>query len=104
MLDHELRVTLHVGDASNIDSSGAPIGLGVALWRGVIMQAFEDAFSTNKYGTNHYQKDINCRDAHKWLSKPSRDLSMVCNLAMINMESVIRLYHQRLTKETRHDT
>jgi hypothetical protein len=60
------------------------------LWQAVLRQAKEDMMTSQRSNprmgvTQHFKED-----ARKWLSYPSRDLQMVCDLAGVFMDQVIR--------------
>ncbi len=68
------------------------------LWQEVLLRAVEDAL----FGPRHVQKRatkiILCKEARDYLTQPSRDLSMVCNLAGLDMQAVIDRMRVRIAK------
>ena len=73
-----------------------------ALWAEVLRLAIEDALCTTLVATpggeTAERRAREHAQAVAWLSKPSRDLEMVCDLAGVDMEVVIdRVSNRRLT-------
>ena len=74
-----------------------------SLWCGVIYQALKDAgrlhqlqdryaerTASGKPMMPHLERDLNeARKAVAWLTKPSRDLAVVCEMAGIEMNSLL---------------
>lgn len=77
-----------------------PIPACRALWGSVIIQMFDDAFpKINKRNEIYFYNshgDRNFCHAHMYLSRPSKDLTAVCDLADINAEKVVELYWKRM--------
>ena len=68
------------------------------LWQEVLLRAVEDAL----FGPRHVQKRAAkislCKEARDYLTQPSRDLSMACNLAELDMQAVIDRMRARIAK------
>lgn len=59
------------------------------LWQAVLMRAVEDALRPPIMDTGALSREKALRDARAYLTRPSRDLSMVCNLAGLGMQAMI---------------
>jgi hypothetical protein len=59
------------------------------LWQAVLLRAIEDALRPTMMGSAGFDRDKAIQEARDYLTKPSRDLSMVCNLAGLDMQAVI---------------
>jgi hypothetical protein len=60
-----------------------------ALWLAVLLRAVEDALRPIKTGNNGLSREKQMQDARDYVTTPSRDLLMVCNLAGLDMEAFI---------------
>lgn len=68
------------------------------LWVGVIVQAINDATEPFAY----YRREAR-NEAREWLSKPSRDLAYVCELADTNMDRLIAFAKQKIAETDKRD-
>lgn len=69
-----------------IDDDAGPC---VALWRAVINRAMEDAVLKDP-------RSMDCKTARSWFEHADLSFRLVCELADIRPEYVIRRFHERL--------
>lgn len=62
------------------------------------MCILEDALTGTVIGSGGLSRQNVMRDARIYLTRPSRDLSMVCNLAGLEMQSVIDRMKAQIAK------
>lgn len=59
------------------------------LWQEVLLLAVDEALHGPKHVLDKKQKLHMCRSARAYITTPSRDLSMVCAFAGLDMQAVI---------------
>jgi hypothetical protein len=70
-----------------------------SLWLAVLLRALEDALRPIKTGNNGLSREKQMQDARDYVTTPSRDLLMVCNLAGVDMQVAIHQMNAQVTKE-----
>lgn len=68
------------------------------FWREVLYRFVCDALEGPRDIHDRENKIKQCRDARDYLTRPSRDLSMVCNLAGLDMQPVIDRMKAQIAK------
>lgn len=68
------------------------------LWREVLYRFVSDALEGAKEVLGRDAKIRLCQEARTYLTRPSRDLSMVCNLAGLEMQPVIDRMKAQIAK------
>jgi len=69
------------------------------LWVGVLVQALEDACGTATLDGKNKERAM--MEARYWITKPSRDLENVCDLADVDMRRMIALAKVEIEKADR---
>ncbi len=84
--DHELIYWYEAPNSVN----RTPENVRVCLWRSVIQRAIEDSIGANMTCGDYRDLTAIINEARYVLSKPSRWLSELCDLADLNMDYLIK--------------
>lgn len=74
----------------------------IRLWRAVLDQVFEDAFSAAK-GQNEEDREIERQEALEWFENADEDFLDVCDMACLEPHIILRIY-EHYKKERQHGT
>src|SRR5690606_5713679 len=66
------------------------------LWQAVLLRAVEDALDAPSLGAKESRRQRAMQEARDYLTRPSRDLAMVCSLAGMDMQAVIEGMQKRV--------
>lgn len=69
-----------------------------ALWQAVLYRQVEDATFTVAEGGDYKTRLRTCQEARSFLTRPSRDLSIICNNAGMDMQAVIEAMTKRIAE------
>ncbi|KQB12761.1 hypothetical protein H9N28_09465 [Rhodobacter capsulatus] len=73
------------------------------LWLEVLYRTVEDATKGPRHVPKPADKALIMREARDYLTRPSRDLAMVCALAGVDMGAVIARMRENLSKDLRSE-
>ena len=74
------------------------------LWLEVLYRTVEDATKGPRHVPKPADKALIMREARDYLTRPSRDLAMVCALAGVDMWAVIEMMRKKIESQTQYPT